>query len=56
MQGDPMDAVEMLNSMKNLASGAWTFYKQLLEEGFEKADALKLACARVAGLAGGKVT
>lgn len=54
-RGDPMDAVEMANSMRNLATGARALYEQLLEEKFEAADALRLTSAWLAGIAGGKI-
>lgn len=55
VRGEPMDAVEMVNTMVNLASGARAFFNQLVEEGFEKNDALRLTAAWIAGLSGGKV-
>lgn len=56
VQGDPMDAVETINSMRNLASATKAFYDQLLVDGFDKADALRLTMAWVGGMAGGKIS
>lgn len=56
MKGDPMDTVETLHAMQNLATGAKAFYDQLLIDGFEKADALRLTMAWVGGVAGGKIS
>jgi hypothetical protein len=51
-----MDSVETLNSMRNVATATKAFYDQLVDEGFEKADALRLTMAWVGGMAGGKIS
>jgi hypothetical protein len=53
--GSPMDAVEMANAMRGIASAARAFYEQLVEDGFSETEALHLTCAYVAGMAGGKI-
>jgi hypothetical protein len=50
----PLDAVEALNSMRNMASLIRAFYVGLVEEGFDAAEAMRLTVAWVVGAAGGK--
>ncbi len=56
MLGQPMDMVEVLNAMRNIASGAWAMYQALKEEGFPEAEALKLVGAWMHGTGGGKLS
>jgi hypothetical protein len=53
MSEEEMDRVEMLQAMKNIASLSRTFYLQLLEEGFDKKQALTLTAAWLASLSKG---
>ena len=55
MVGQPMDAVEILNSIRNLATTARAFYLQLVEEGFSEADALRLTATWIGGISGGRI-
>ncbi len=50
--GDPVDAIEMAQGMRDLASATMAFYKQLRNEGFSSSDAIKLTSAWISGLAG----
>lgn len=54
-QGDPMDAVEMLNVMRNIAAGARGLYAEFVEQGFTEAEAMRLTAAWLHGSAGGKL-
>lgn len=55
-QGNPMDAVELLNAVRNLAAGAWAMYEALKEEGFQEGEAIKLTASWLHGTAGGKLS
>lgn len=54
-QGQPIDAVEMLASMASMAAVVAAFFRGLLEQGFDEAKALRLTCAYIHGMAGGKI-
>ncbi len=54
--GDPVDAIEMAQGMRDLASATMAFYRQLVDEGFGKSDAIKLTSAWISGLAGSQKT
>ncbi len=51
LTGTPMDGVEFINAMRNVASGVRAFYVGLVEEGFTDAEALRLTLAYVTGIA-----
>ena len=52
---DPLDVVEMREALRNIASLSRTFYQELVDEGFDKKQALTLVGAWLAALQqGGK--
>lgn len=51
---DPLDEVEIMNSVRNMAKMAWVFFTTLQEEGFDKTQALGLTGRWLHGMAGGK--
>ncbi len=54
--GNPVDALEMAQGMRDLATSTMAFYKQLVDEGFSKSDAIKLTSSWISGLAGSQKT
>jgi hypothetical protein len=55
-RGHPMDAVEVLQVMRNLGAAVKAFHDELIEQGFEKEEALRLTVAWIVGTAGGKAS
>lgn len=53
--GNPLDEIEAIETMRNVARLEWAFYTQLIEEGFSETEALTLVIAHVHGAAGGKL-
>lgn len=51
----PLDAVEWAHVFAGMAGGVWSFYENLIEEGFNKDQALRLTTTYVHGMAGGKL-
>jgi len=54
-RGDPMDAIEVSEAMKNYATSSWVLFVALKEEGFSEAQALKIVAAAAHGAFGGKL-
>lgn len=50
-RGDPVDAIEMVQGMKDAAMGIRAFYDGLREQEFSETEALHLTAAYVTGLA-----
>jgi hypothetical protein len=42
------DEREFMEITRMMAKSAWTFYKELLSQGFSETQALRLTCANVA--------
>lgn len=53
MSDDPLDEIEVLQGMRGMAKMTRALFEELVEQGFEAAEALKLTAAYLAGLAGG---
>lgn len=53
MSDDPLDEIEALQGMRSMAKLTRALYEELLEQGFEITEALRLTSAYLAGLAGG---
>jgi hypothetical protein len=51
---NPIDEIEGMEAMKSMAKMVWTFYRELLDQGFDAPDALKLVLSYVHGVAGGR--
>lgn len=51
---DPIDEVEVLNGMRNVARMARAFYEELLAQGFDAKDALVLTGGWLHGVSGGR--
>ena len=47
---DPLDVIEMREALRNLASLSRIFYQELVDEGFDKRQALTLTGAWLAAL------
>lgn len=54
--GEPMDMVEVLNGMRNMASLAWGLFEALKAEGFTESQANEHVAAWFHGTAGGKLS
>lgn len=52
--GNPLNEIEAVNAMKNVAKMAWALYEGLVGEGFSEADSLKMVLRYLHGAAGGK--
>lgn len=53
--GNPIDRVEAIAGVQNMAMLAWTLFSELRDQGFEVAQALKLVGAFLHGAGGGKL-
>lgn len=53
MSDDPLDEIELLQGMRSMARLTHALYEELIEQGFDVVEALRLAAAYLAGLAGG---
>lgn len=54
--GQPMDAVELLQAMRDGAVAWWTLFRALQDEGFTEQQALTLVAAQVHAASGGKLS
>lgn len=50
-----LSAVEILNTVKNVAQMAWIMFSELKEQGFDTNQAMTLTGKWMAGSAGGKI-
>lgn len=54
--GNPIDAIELTEALKNVATSARTLRDSLVDEGFSEEDTTRMLLAWIHAIAGGKIS